>query len=81
MAQGVARTSGIVRLTSPNVPLMLVGQDKMSDSHLSEKDTDVSKTYTVRGNATRSGKCLLLVHHQLLLPKCEPSQKRVKCKQ
>ena len=31
----------IVRLTSPNVPLVLVGQDKMSDSHLFEKDTDV----------------------------------------
>ena len=34
-------TSDIVRLTSPNVPFILVGQDKMSDSHLSEKDTNV----------------------------------------
>ena len=36
------RTSDIVRLTSPNVPLILVGQDKMSNYHLSEKDTDMN---------------------------------------
>ena len=31
------RTSDIVRLTSPNVRLILVEQDKMSDSHLSKR--------------------------------------------
>ena len=35
------KVSDIVWLTSPNVRLILVGQDKMSDSQLSEKDTDV----------------------------------------
>ena len=35
------QTSDIVQLTSPNVPFTLVGQDKMSELHLSEKDTGV----------------------------------------
>ena len=48
-------TSDIVRLTSPNVPLILVGQDKMSDSHLSEKDTNVHLIKpAVHTNTTRS---------------------------
>ena len=33
------RTLDIVRLTSPNVPLILVRQDIMSESHLSGKVT------------------------------------------
>ena len=35
------QTSDIFRLTSPNVRLILVGQDIMSGSHLSKKDTDM----------------------------------------
>ena len=37
MVQGV----GIRHSPIANVPFILVGQDKMSDSHISEKDTDV----------------------------------------
>ena len=37
----IAQGTDIVWLTYPNVPLILLGQDKMSDSHLSEKDNDM----------------------------------------